>query len=132
MCVPIIPSHQPNPLSTLKVDEFVEIRKTDKTFGPEEFQNQLTVRQEGESVCVCVCVRERVSKEEETEWERGSTAIHFLPLFPQAHQSLRVFFYAPQLARACAISFGESELTDARWSHLKELEGKRQARLRMV
>ena len=37
-----------------------------------------------------------------------------------------------QLARACALSFGEHELSLARWEHLKDLEDKRQARLRVV
>ena len=37
-----------------------------------------------------------------------------------------------QLARACALSFGEHELSLARWEHLKALEDKRQARLRVV
>ena len=36
------------------------------------------------------------------------------------------------LARACAVSFGEAKLSPERWEHLKGLEAKRQARLRVV
>ena len=36
------------------------------------------------------------------------------------------------LARACAMSFGEAELSPGCWSHLKALEAKRQERLRVV
>ena len=45
---------------------------------------------------------------------------------------MTTLFLFMQLARACALSFGEAELLPASWEHLKALEAKRQARLRVV